>query len=134
VPPSDEELVRRWFHGLGRGELMPEICHPEIEIRNWDESPLRGPYHGHEGLTQWWADFAEVIEDARFELLETQDLGDGRVLTVNRLDGRFRLTGIDLVDAIWGSIITVRDGKIAGARGYASPGRAKKAAGFTKPG
>ncbi len=128
------QLVTRWFRGLERGTLSPELCHPEIEIRNWEESPVRGPYHGHEGLVQWWADFADVIEDARFELQEVIDLGDGRVLTVNKLTGTFRLTGIELVDAIWGSIITVRDGLIAGAVGYATPGRAKKAAGLRKPG
>lgn len=127
------ELVTRWFRGLERGSLSPELCHPEIEIRNWDESPVRGPYHGHEGLVQWWSDFADVIEDARFKLREVVDLEDGRVLTVNELAGKFRLTGIELEDAIWGSIITVRDGKIAGAMGYATAGRAKKAAGLKKP-
>jgi hypothetical protein len=88
------ELVRRWFKGLEHGELSPEICDPEIVIRNWDESPIRGPYHGHEG--------------------------------------RFRLTGIE-VDGPFGSIITVRDGKIVSAIGYASPGLAKKAAGLGPP-
>ena len=127
------ELVTRWFRGLERGSLSPELCHPEIEIRNWDESPVRGPYHGHEGLVQWWSDFADVIEDARFKLREVVDLEDGRVLTVNELAGKFRLTGIELEGAIWGSIITVRDGKIAGAMGYATAGRAKKAAGLKKP-
>lgn len=109
------------------------MCDPEIVIQNWDESPVRGPYHGHEGLFQWWEDFAEVIEDARFELIAVTDLGDGRILTINKLAGTFRLTGIELVDAFWGSIITVRNGQIAGARGYATPGQAKKAAGLPEP-
>jgi ketosteroid isomerase-like protein len=130
---DDVELVTQWFDGLSRGELSLELCHPEITIRNWDESPLRGPYEGHEGVEHWWQDFADVIEDARFELLETVDLGNGRVLTVQRLGGTFRLTGIELEDALWGAITTVRDGKVSAAQGYASPGRAKKAAGLVKP-
>jgi ketosteroid isomerase-like protein len=130
---EDVQLVTRWFAGLSRGEVLDELCHPEIVIRNWDESPLRGPYEGHEGLERWWQDFAEVIEDARFELLETIDLDDGRVLTVQRLGGTFRLTGIELADAKWAAITTVRDGKIAEAQGYASPGKGKKAAGLPKP-
>ena len=127
---ENEDLVQAWFERLQHGDPAPELCHEDVVIRNWDESPVRGPYVGRDGVLGWWADFADVLEDARFELLEAHDLGDGRVLTVNRLDGRFRLTGITLVDAVWGSIITVRDGKIAGATGYATPGRAKKAAGF----
>ena len=69
------ELVKRWYRGLGRGEPLPELRHPEIVIRNWDEAPVRGPF---------------------------------------------------------GSIVTIRDDLIVSARGYASPGRAKKAAGMRR--
>ena len=125
-------LVRRWFGALERGDPSPALCHEEIEIRNSEHFPLRGPYRGHDGLREWWTDFAEVIEGARFELREVIDLGDGEVLTIQGLKGRFRLTGIDL-DGPFGSIVTVRDGKIASATGYASPGQAKRAAGVPPP-
>ncbi len=124
---EDVELVTRWFKGLGQGELTPEICDPEIVIRNWDESPVPGPYHGREGLGRWWADIADAIEELHFELNEATDLGDGRVLTTQKIVGRFRLTGIPL-DFPWGSIVTVRDGKILSATGYATPGQATRAA------
>jgi hypothetical protein len=90
------ELVRRWFEGLGRGELTLEICDPEIEIRDW------------------------LI-----------DVGDDRVVTVQRFVGRFRLTGIE-VDFVWGAVVTISEGRIASAIGYPSPGRAKKAAGLSR--
>jgi ketosteroid isomerase-like protein len=125
------ELVRRWFDGLQRGELSPEICHPTIVIRNWDESPVRGPYEGHAGLQQWWADFAEVFEEVHIELKEVIDVDDEHVVTSQHLVGRFRLTGIE-VDGPFGSVVTVRDGKILSAIGYASPGLAKKAAGLVR--
>ena len=126
------ELVRRWFEGLARGDLGPEICDEEILIRNWDESPIRGPYHGHAGLRQWWADFDDAFEDVHLELKEAIDVDDERVVTAQHVVGRFRLTGIE-VDGPFGAIVTVRDGKIVSAIGYASPGRAKKAAGLSKP-
>jgi ketosteroid isomerase-like protein len=132
MPAADVELVRSWFAGLARGDPSPELCHPEIVVRNWDESLVRGPYRGHEGLRQWWADFAEVFEDVHLELKEAIDLGDGRVVTTQHVVGRFRLTGIE-VDGPFGAIITVRDGLIASAIGYEGPGRAKKAAGLAKP-
>jgi ketosteroid isomerase-like protein len=129
---EDVDVVRRWFKGMELGELSPEICDPKILIRNWDESPIRGPYHGHEGMRQWWADFGEAFEDVHLELKETIDLGDGRVVTSQHVVGRFRLTGIE-VDGPFGAIVTVRDGKILSAIGYASPGLAKKAAGLSRP-
>jgi ketosteroid isomerase-like protein len=132
VPSEDAELVRRWFGGLQRGDPSPELCDPDILIRNWDESPIRGPYHGHAGLQQWWADFAEVLEDVHLELKEAIDVGDGRVVTTQHVVGRFRLTGIE-VDGPFGAIVTVRDGKVRSAIGYATPGLAKRAAGLPKP-
>jgi ketosteroid isomerase-like protein len=126
------QLVTRWFEGLQEGELRPELCHAEFEIRNWDELPVRGPYHGHAGLRQWWDDFADAFEDVRLELRDLVVVDAERVVADVRIVGRFRLTGID-VDAPFGSVITVRDGKILSAFGYASPGRAKKAAGLRPP-
>ncbi len=125
------KLVRRWFAGLQRGDPSPELCHHEILIRNWDESPIPGPYHGHDGLRRWWEDFAEVLEGVRLELKEVIDLDEERVVTAQHVVGRFRLTGIE-VDGPFGSIVTVRDRKIFSAIGYASPGRAKRAAGLPR--
>lgn len=125
------ELVRRWFEGFVRGELTLEICDPEIEIRNWAEFPITGPYLGHEGVRRWWDDIADAFEDLQYELLELIDVGDDRVVTVQRFVGRFRLTGIE-VDFTWGAVVTVREGRIASAIGYPSPGRAKKAAGLRR--
>jgi ketosteroid isomerase-like protein len=120
-------VVRRWFDALEQGDPAPELCDPEIEIRNWAEAPITGPYFGHEGVHRWWSDVADAFEDVRFELLELTPVDETRCVTVQRLVGRFRLTGID-VDGAWGAIVTVRDGKILSAVGYATPGRAKKAA------
>jgi ketosteroid isomerase-like protein len=120
-------IVRRWFDALAQGDPAPELCDPEIEIRNWAEAPITGPYHGHDGLRQWWADVADAFEDVHFELLDATPVDDTRCLTIQRLVGRFRLTGID-VNGAWGAIVTVRDGRVLSAHGYATPGRARKAA------
>lgn len=122
-------MVREWFAGLARGELAPELCHPEFVTRNWDEAPIRGPYHGLEGLYQWWDDFAEAFDDVRIELKKVTPLDDERVVTVQHVVGRFRLTGIP-VDGPFAAIVTVRDGKILSAIGYASERRAMHAAGI----
>jgi ketosteroid isomerase-like protein len=126
------ETVRRWFAALQRGDPAPEMCDPEIEIRNWAESPIPGPYLGHEGVQQWWDDVSDAFENVRFELLDVEPIDNARCLTVQRLVGRFRRTGIE-VNGAWGAIVTVRRGKILSAIGYATPRRAKRAAGRNYP-
>jgi ketosteroid isomerase-like protein len=129
VSDANAEAIRRWFDSLERGDPAPELCDPEVEIRNWAEFPITGPYHGHDGVRSWWRDVADAFDDLRFELLEVEPIDSTRSLTTQRVGGRFRLTGIDL-SAVWGSIVTVRDGKILSAVGYASPRRARRAAGL----
>jgi ketosteroid isomerase-like protein len=122
-------VVRRWFDALQRGDPAPELCDAEIEIRNWAEFPIPGPYHGHDGLKRWWDDVAEVFEEFQWTLKSVEPIGEDRYLTVQRIAGRFRHTGIE-TDAAWGAIVTVRDGKILSAVGYSTPRRAKRAAGL----
>jgi ketosteroid isomerase-like protein len=125
------DLVRRWFDGLARGELSPELCDPELRIENVAEFPITGPYHGHEGLRRWWQDVAEAFEEMRFEVEKLFDVDEERVLSVQRIVGRFRLTGIE-VDTPWASVLWVKNGKLARAVGYASQRRAFKAAGLSE--
>ena len=129
---EDVELIRRWFDGLGRGDLQPELWHSELLMRNWEENPIPGPFRGHDGLREWWEQFVDAFKDVSLELKEVIDLGDGRLVTTQHVVGRFRSTGIP-VDGPFGAIIEIRDGKILSATGYASPGRAKKAAGLRRP-
>jgi ketosteroid isomerase-like protein len=123
------QLVRRWLAGLARGKLAPELCDSELRIENIAESPITGPYHGHEGLRRWWVDVSDAFEEIRFEVEKLIDVDDERVLSVQRIVGRFRRTGI-AIDAPWASLIWVRDGKVTRAVGYASQRRALKAAGL----
>jgi ketosteroid isomerase-like protein len=106
-----------------------ELCDPELRLDNIAEFPDTGPYHGHEGLRRWWQDVAEAFDEIRFEIDELIDVDAERVLSVQRVVGRFRNTGIP-VDTPWASLFWVRGGKIARAVGYASKRRALRAAGL----
>ena len=132
---SDEnvEIVRVYFARLSSGDPAPELCDAEIEIRNWAESPVPGPYHGHDGVRRWWRDIHDRdmgIEIALFDLEETVEIDGDRVLTIQRATGRGRASGIQ-VDQQWGSIISVRNGKISSAHGFPSREQARKAAGLS---
>jgi ketosteroid isomerase-like protein len=128
---SDEtvEIVRRWFAALEDGDPAPQMCDPEVEISNWAESPVTGPYRGHDGVRRWWEDVGDAFEELQWELQSIEPVDERRCVTVQRIAGRFRYTGIE-TDFAWGAIVTVRDGKILSAHGYASPGRARRAAGI----
>jgi ketosteroid isomerase-like protein len=129
VKDENVDTIRRWFSALAEGDPAPEMCDPEIEIRNWAESPIPGPYFGHDGLAQWWSDVAEAFDDVSMQLKDIEAIDEHRCLTVQRLVGRFRTTDI-VVDGAWGAIFAVRRGKILSAVGYATPRRARRAAGL----
>jgi hypothetical protein len=62
-------------------------------------------------------------------VLDEEPIDDARCVTVQRLVGNFRLTGIE-VNLAWGAIVSVRQGKILSAIGYATPDGARRAAGL----
>ena len=128
------EIVRRWFEGLNLGKPSPELCDPEVEIRNWSGSLTEGPYRGHDGLERWWREThdPDVGVDLRlFQVEEIIDVGDERVVVVQRMTGRARYTGLEL-DQVWGAVVAVRRGKIASAFGYPTRDEALEAAGLSE--
>jgi ketosteroid isomerase-like protein len=122
------EIVRRWFDAMQEGEVGLELFGPDARIDNTPEFPITGPYVGRDGVAQWWADLAEVIDEMRIENVELTAIDDHRVLSVQRVVGTFSNTGIP-VDESWAAIIQVEDGLLVHATGYASRARALEAAG-----
>ena len=116
------EIVRGWFARLSAGDPAADLCDSGLAIRNWAESPVPGPYHGHDGLRQWWRDVHDPdmgLEMEFFALEEVLEIDEERVVTIQRATGRGRASGVE-VDQRWGSIISVRNGKISSAHGFPS--------------
>ncbi len=87
------EIVRGWFARLSAGDPAPDLCDPAIEIRNWAESPVPGPYHGHEGVRKWFRGVNDPdigLEMQFFELVEVVEVDEERVVTIQRATGRGR--------------------------------------------
>ena len=126
------EVVRCWYARLEAGDPGVELCSPDIEIRNWAESPTPGPYRGHDGVRQWWKDVNDSdigIEIQMFQLRDVLPVDESSVVTIQRASGRARYSGLEL-DHTWGAIIRVAEGLIVSAHGFATPDAAKKAAGL----
>jgi len=127
-------VAREWFRHLAAGDPAPELCHLSIEIKNWAESPVPGPFTGHEGLHAWWRAVNDPdvgLEIQMFELEEILPVDNERVVTIQRATGRGRYSGLE-IDQRWGSILAVRDGKIVSATGYPTPEQALEAAGLSE--
>ena len=70
-----------------------------------------------------------MFDDPTVVLEELRDLGDDRVLAIQRTKGRAKLSGIE-VDLRYAAVSTVRDGRIVRGREYLSVEDAFEAVGL----
>ena len=123
---SNEEVLARWGEAIARGESSAELWDPRAEVVNAKGWVVEATYHGREGVRQWWREMSEAFSDAVLEVEEVERIDEETFLTVQRLKGHFRTTGIPM-NARWASILTVREGLIVRAVGYLSKSRAQQA-------
>ena len=87
-----------------------------------------GPIHGKNAFRAWLKDWFDMFDGFKMELLETIDAGEDTVVWVERFGGRARRSGIQ-IDLVIGGVFTIRDGKLARGREYATREQALQAAG-----
>jgi ketosteroid isomerase-like protein len=114
-----------------RAEIPYELYDEDVRIDNMPEWPIQGPYHGHEGLRQWWADLGDVFEDLQFEVDEVYDLDEERVLTVVTAVATATHTRIPQRHQ-WASLLTFKDGRIVRAQGSFTRAQALEAVGLSE--
>ncbi|MEA2346698.1 MAG: hypothetical protein QOG62_485, partial [Thermoleophilaceae bacterium] len=124
--------VRRAFEFFGRGELPFEVADPEIRIDNIPQSPLPGPYHGHEGMRRWWNDvLVDAVPDLRMDLEDVIDVDDQRVIAIVRMRSR-ELKGLLEQMPSWAVLHWVRNGLIVRTAGYLRKEEALEAVGLSE--
>ncbi len=127
------ETLRRYHDLLNEtGEPPLDLVHHDIEIHMFRGSPIRGPYHGHEGVWRWRDDTFDVIEDWRLELDEVIEGDDPDVVVaIQRFVGRLRHT--DLKGAFpLAVVVGFREGLIVRFAGYRERTEALEAAGLSE--
>jgi ketosteroid isomerase-like protein len=107
--------------------LTHDIDHRAIEGAPDD----RGPMHGKDDIRAYVRDWLDTFDEFTAQPVELIDAGEGQVVAVIRIGGRAKLSGVE-TDLTYFVVYTLRDGKIARGREYATREQALEAAGLTE--
>ena len=124
--------VEAAYEALARGGLDQFIEHwtDDLDHRSIEGAPDdRGPIHGKDAMRAYVQDWIDLFDDFGIEPVELIDAGESRVVAVLRFGGRAKLSGVETAQTM-GAVLTIRDGKIARGREYATRDQALKAAGL----
>ena len=90
-----------------------------------------GPIHGKDAVRAWLQDWIDTFDEFWFEPVELIDAGEDTVVAVERFGGRAKLSGIE-TDQTEAVVYSIRDGKFARCREYATRHEALQAAGLSE--
>ena len=124
------ETLLRGYEAWNRRDLEAalELLDPEIEWRFSDPEVTLPDgaleYHGHDGVTRFWAQLVEPLPELQIDVERTLDTDDYVVAFI-----RFRATAINQPSVhVW----KIRDGKALTFTAYNDPDRALEAVGLSK--
>ena len=76
------EITRRGFEAYNSGdyEAVISLLHPDVELLADHELLNSGSFTGHEGFTQWSAEWLEAWDEFRVDVNDLETIGDHFVL------------------------------------------------------
>ena len=91
------EFARRGYAAFNEGgvEGILPFLEPDIEWVNLHPAPMKGTYHGHEGVRRYFQQLEELFEGLRLEPEDFIAVGDDYVLVFLRVRGRGKETGVE---------------------------------------
>ena len=128
------EIVKVAYEAFASGGLDRWLDHfaEDVDYRGVEGSlDDFGPIHGREALRAWLQDWIDTFEGFWFEPVELIDAGGDTVVAVERFGGRAKISGVE-TDQMEAEVFTIRDGKIAQCREYATREEALEAAGLSE--
>ena len=126
------ELVRRNYEAFAQGgfDRWMEYWSDDLDYRPAkDGVDDPGPIHGKNAMRKHIGDWIDTFDEFWFEPVELIDAGEDTVVAVERFGGRAKLSGVE-TDQTCGVVFTIREGKIARCREYATRAEALEAAGL----
>ena len=128
------EIVRRMLQAFAdRGpDAMAEFWDPDIDWRAAEGAiDDVGEMHGPVAVRRYIQDWIDTFDDFSVAVEDMQDVGDDRVLAIQRLNGRAKLSGTE-IDLRYAVVNTVRDGKVVRGREYLKVQEALEAVGLSE--
>src|SRR5512133_1673553 len=128
------EVVRRMLQAFADGGLdaMAEFWDPDIDWRAAEGAVDDvGEMHGPVAVRRYVQDWIDTFDDFSVVAEELRDVGDDRVLAIQRVTGRAKLSGTE-TDLRYAVVYTVRDGKVVRGREYLSIDEALEAVGLSE--
>jgi ketosteroid isomerase-like protein len=126
------EIVRRNYEAFKQGGFDRWMEHwtDDLDYRP-DKSGVDdpGPIHGKNAMRTHIQDWIDTFDEFWIEPVELIDAGEDTVVAIERFGGRAKRSGVE-TDQISGVVFTIRDGKIARCREYATRAEALEAAGL----
>jgi|ERR1043166_5222530 ketosteroid isomerase-like protein len=134
MPDDDVAVVEAAYETFARGGLDRFLEHwtDDLDHRSIEGAPDdRGPIQGKDEMRAYVQDWIDTFDGFRIEPVELIDAGEDTVVAVVRFGGRAKLSGIE-TDQTMGVVFTIRGGKIARGREYATRDQALQAAGLSE--
>jgi ketosteroid isomerase-like protein len=131
VSEENVEAVRVAYQDFAYGGLDAFMEHlsDDLDHRSIEGEPdHRGPIRGRLAFRAYVQDWIDTFDDFRIEPVELIDAGGDTVVGVLRFGGRAKLSGVE-TDSTFGVVFSIRDGRIARGREYATRAEALEAAG-----
>ena len=129
---ANVEIVKRVLSRLNDRDLDGALAYVARDAElDWSRSEAldRGVYHGHMGWRKWVIGRWEELSEVSFDPIEVIDASPDMVVTVTRVRGRGRASGVD-VEALGAALWTLRSGMVTHLRLYQSRDQALRAAGL----
>jgi len=114
------EVVRRMVQAFADEGLdaYVELWDPDIDWRAAEGAiDDVGEMHGPVAVRRYIQDWIDTFDDFGVVVEELRDVGDDRVLAIQRLKGRAKLSGTE-TNLRFAVVCTVRDGKVVRGREY----------------
>src|SRR5687767_15186178 len=92
-----EQIIRTHFdawNARDRQGMLRDLTDDVVIEEDPGFQLAAGVHHGHEGALALWDQLFDVSDDSHVDVLEVQDLGDGRFLLLMRLTATLRQSGI----------------------------------------
>src|ERR1700730_8224479 len=127
---ANVEIVRDSFEALADGGLedLAEFWHPHINWRAIEGAPDDvGEMQGREAARCYVQDWFDTFANFTAVAEELLDVGDDRVVAVQYITGRARLSGVE-AELRYAVVYTLREGKISRVREYHDRAEALEAA------